>query len=103
MEKPVTTRLPEEFIAKINDISKKEHIDMSTTIRKLLSEAIKEWKIKYALEQYSQGKFSLGQACEFAEASVWDFPELLKKNKVSINYDEEELEEDLKAIKWKKN
>ncbi len=103
MEKPITTRLPKEFIAKIKDISKKEHIDMSTTIRKLLSQAIKEWKIKYALEQYSKGEFSLGQACEFAEASVWDFPELLKKYKVSINYDEEELEEDLKAIKWKKN
>lgn len=99
MEKPVTTRLPEEFILKIGDISRKEHIDMSTAIRKLLAEAIKEWKIKYALEQYSKGEFSLGQACEFAEVSVWDFPELLKKYKVSINYDEEELDEDLKVIR----
>ncbi|MDD5194034.1 MAG: UPF0175 family protein [Candidatus Nanoarchaeia archaeon] len=102
MDKPITTRLPKESLIKIKEISEKEHVDISTAIRKLLAEAIKEWKIKYALERYSEGDFSLGQAAEFAEVSVWDFPELLKKYKVNINYDKEELEEDLKAIKWEK-
>jgi predicted HTH domain antitoxin len=102
MDKPITTRLPEDFIAKLKEISEKENIDMSTAIRKLLAGALKEWKIRYALEQYSKGEFSFGQAAEFAEVSVWDFPELLKKYKVTINYDVEELEEDLKTIGWKK-
>jgi len=102
MDKPITTRLPEEFVKRIKEISEKENIDMSTAIRKLLAGAIKEWKIEYALEQYSKGEFSFGQAAEFAEVSVWDFPELLKKYKVTINYDVEEFEEDLKTIGWKK-
>ena len=102
MDKPVTTRLPQDFVFKIKEISEKENIDMSTAIRKLLTLAIKEWKIRYALEQYSKEEFSFGQASEFAEVSVWDFPRLLKKYKVNINYDKEELKEDLKTIGWQK-
>jgi|SRR3989338_8858424 len=102
MDKPITTRLPEDFVSKIKEISEKENIDMSTAIRKLLAQAIKEWKIEYALEQYSKEKFSFGQAAEFAEVSVWDFPVLLKQHKIPLNYDLEELEKDLKTIGWKK-
>ena len=102
MDKPITTRLSEDFLTKIRDISEKEHIDMSTAIRKLLAGAIKEWKIKHALEEYAKGNFSFGQASEFADVSVWDFPGILKKHHVNINYDEEELKEDLKTIGWKK-
>jgi len=102
MDRPITTRLPEDFLERLKEIASKENIDVSTTIRKLLSLAMKEWKIKYALEQYAKGDFSFGQAAEFAEVSVWDFPGLLKQNKILINYDEEELEEDLKTLGWKK-
>ncbi|MDP2925142.1 MAG: UPF0175 family protein [Nanoarchaeota archaeon] len=102
MDKPITTRLPEDFVSKIKEISEKENIDMSTAIRRLLAGAIKKWKIEYALSQYSKGEFSFGQAVDFAEVSVWDFPELLKKYKIPINYDLEELGEDLKSIGWKK-
>ena len=102
MDKPITTRLPEDFVSKIKEISEKENIDISTAIRKLLAGAIKEWKIEYALSQYSKGEFSFGQAADFAEVSVWDFPSLLKNHKVPINYDLEELEEDLKTIGWEK-
>ena len=47
----------------------------------------------------TKGEFSFGQAANFAEVNIWDLPELLKQNKIPINYDEEELEEDLKTIK----
>jgi len=102
MDRPVTTRLPEDFILGLNEIAEKENIDFSTAVRKLLANALREWRIKFALEKYSEGEFSFGQAAEFANISVWDFPELLKQYKVPINYDVEELEEDLKTIGWKK-
>ena len=63
---------------------------------------MKEWKIKYALEQYKEGNFSFGQVARFAEVSAWDVPLLFKKYKVYINYDKEELERDLRNIGWKK-
>lgn len=102
MDKPVTTRLPEDFLSNLKDAAAKENVDVSTLIRKLLAKAMKEWKIQYALEQYKEGEFSFGQLAEFAEVSVWDIPELLKKHKMQVNYDKEELEKDLKFIrKWK--
>lgn len=102
MDKPITTRLPKEFVKKLKEISEKEHIDMSTAIRKLLFEAIKEWRIKYALEQYKEGNFSFGQLARFAEISVWDVPKLLMKHKIPLNYDVEEFRKDIETIKkWK--
>lgn len=102
MDRPITTRLPEDFISRIKEIAEKENLDSSSVVRRLLAGAIKEWRIKHSLEKYAKGEFSFGQAAKFAEVSVWDFPDLLKKNKTYINYDEEELERDLKFIKkWK--
>ena len=102
MNKTITTRLPKEFVLWLKKIAKIEKDDTSGVIRKLLYKAIIEWKKDYALEQYKKGEFSFGQASKFAEVSVWEFPSLLKEKKVLLNYDEEELEADLKAIKWEK-
>ena len=103
MDNPITTRLPEEFITGIKKIAEKENLDFSTVMRRLLAKAITEWKIEYALENYSNWKFSFGQAVKFAEISPWDFPSLLRQKKIPINYDEEELEADLETLKWKKS
>ncbi len=98
MGKILTTRLPEKFVKNLKKISEVEEVDTSTTVRKLLSSAIAEWKKNYAVEQYKKGEFSFGQLAEFAEISVWDVPELLKQKKVPLNYDEEELAKDIKLI-----
>lgn len=102
MAQTVTTRLPDDFVAALKEIAEKEHVDKSATIRRLLAKAIAEWKKEYALEQYGMGKFSFGQAAKFAKLNVWDFFDLLKERKVMSRYDMEELDTDLKAIKWKK-
>ncbi|MBS3080131.1 UPF0175 family protein [Candidatus Pacearchaeota archaeon] len=102
MDKPITTRLPEDFVLQLKEISEKEHLDMSAVIRRLLAKSIKEWKIKYALEKYKEGEFSFGEIAEFANVSVWDVPKLLKEHKIPLNYDIEEFHKDLEAIKkWK--
>lgn len=101
MDKAITTRLPDEYISALKKIAEKENLDTSTVIRRLLVKAMAEWKIEFALERYALGEFSFGQAAKFAEVSPWDFPNLLKQKKIPINYDEEELDADLKTIKWK--
>ena len=102
MAKTITTRLPDEYVIGIGKIAKIEKLDTSGAIRKLLAKAIEEWKKDYAVEMYKKGDFSFGQAAKFAEVSVWDFPALLKEKEVPLNMDLEELESDLKTIKWKK-
>ena len=102
MTKTITTRLPDEFVKNLKQIAEKENLDTSSVIRRLLAKAIEEWRKDYAVEQYKKKEFSFGQLAKFAGISVWDVPALLKEKKVNLNYDEEELEADLKAIKWKK-
>src|SRR3989338_6822591 len=102
MAKTITTRLPDEYVNGLGKIAKIEKIDTSGVIRKLLAKAIEEWKKDYAIEMFKKGEFSFGQAAKFAEISVWDFPNLLKEKKIPLNFDLEELESDLKSIKWKK-
>ncbi len=60
--------------------------------------SLDEWRKSYAVEQYKKGEFSFGQLARFAGISVWDVPALLQEKKVHLNYDEEELEVDLKNI-----
>lgn len=102
MAKLITTRIPDEFVLELKKISEKENLDTSAVIRRLLAKAIKEWRLQYALDRYSEGEFSFGQTAEFAEVSLWDLPLLLKKHNMPMNYDLEELGEDLKTIGWKK-
>tara|TARA_Y100000310_G_scaffold164768_1_gene164534 strand:- start:1866 stop:2165 length:300 start_codon:yes stop_codon:yes gene_type:complete len=99
MPKTITTRLPDKFVSGIKLIASKENLDVSAVIRKLLANAIPNWKKNYAVEKYKNGDFSLEQASKFSEVSVWDFFDILKQKKVTINYDIEELEADLKSIR----
>ena len=101
MAKTITTRLPDEYVSRINKIADIEKLDTSGVIRKLLARAMEEWRKDYAIEKYKKEEFSFSEAAKFAGISVWDFPSLLKQRKVPINMNEEELEFDLKTIKWK--
>ena len=102
MTKPITTRLPDDFVKNLKQIADKEELDTSAVIRRLLAKAINEWKKDYAIEQYKKGEFSFGQLASFAGISVWDVPALLKEKGAYLNYDKEELERELKNIGWKK-
>ncbi len=55
-------------------------------------------KQELALRLYEKGLVSFGQARRISGLSKWEFLELLRKEKIPISYDEEELEEDLRVI-----
>ena len=54
-------------------------------------------KVELALRLYEKGILSFGQARRLAGLSKWEFIELLAEEGSGINYDEEELENDLKV------
>ena len=56
----------------------------------------REYRVKYAFKLYKEGKVSLWKAAELAQKSLWDMIELMRRYKVSLNYDVDELREDLK-------
>ncbi|MBS3171034.1 UPF0175 family protein [Candidatus Woesearchaeota archaeon] len=101
MESVITTRFPKDMDKDLSIVAKTEDLDKSTTIRRLLAEALIQWKKDYAIKMYKEGKFSTGQAAKFANVSIWEFFDLLKERKIPLNYDMEELERDLRSMKWK--
>jgi predicted HTH domain antitoxin len=99
MDRPITTRIPEEFLARIKELAERENLDTSAVIRRLLARALEEEKFKMTLEKLSLHKISIGQAAKILNVSIWEMLELAKENNIDwTEYDDEELEYDLKAL-----
>lgn len=96
----ITTRLTGNLNSDLATVAKTEQLDKSTVIRRLLSTAISEWKKEHAIRMYANGRYSTEQAAEFAGISLWSFFDLLKEKKMSISYDADELEREIRNIKW---
>ena len=65
---------------------------MRITVKKFI-------KIKIALMLFKNNKFSIEQASQFSNLSLYGFMEECKKNKISIiNYDEDELANEMELM-----
>ncbi len=58
-----------------------------------------ELRLLVALELYREGRISLGKAAEIAGLSLREFLYELRSRNIPLNYDLEELEQDLKTIR----
>ncbi len=95
--KTTSVRLPEEIIEEIERISKEEGVDKGTLLRKLVTESLKEYKIKKALELYREGKISLWKAAEIAGITYREALEELRMRNIPFRYDVEDLRAD---VEW---
>lgn len=55
--------------------------------------------ISIAIELYREGKVSMGKAAEIAGISKIEMMGVLRERKVPLQYSEDDLEEDLKALR----
>ena len=94
----IATRLPKAEINEIESFAKGEDLDKSTFVKKLIHQALQEYKIQYAFKLYQERKISLGKAAEVAGLNIWDFIDSLKRHRISLNYSEENLKNDLKTL-----
>ncbi len=58
----------------------------------------RELRLLAALELYREGRVSLGKAAEIAGLSIREFLYELRSRNIPLNYDVEELEEDMKTV-----
>jgi len=94
----VGTRLPKSLVKELKLIEEAEHTDRSTTVRNLLTNAIRQWNLNYYAQQYAQGRLSMAAAAEQARITLWEFQNYLRQQKVAAQYDHEDLQRDLKII-----
>lgn len=93
----ITTRVPEDLAKEVERIAEAEALDKSTTIKRLLIQAVRAWKMDYALRLYQEGRVSMGKAAEITGVSLWEFIDIMVKRKIPLQTSRENLEEDLKA------
>jgi predicted HTH domain antitoxin len=91
-------RLPKDLVRDLERIERIEPSDRCTTVRKLLSHAIAQWKLDYYATQYGQVKLSVARAAREAGVSIWEMQSYVRDHKIAAQYDHEEFEHDLKTI-----
>ncbi len=72
--------------------------DLARILRISEKELPKTVRIYLAIELYREGVISLGKAAEIAGVSKWEMMEILASKGVSIQYDEEDLREDVETL-----
>ncbi len=97
-EQLIASRVPPDLVADLQRIEEVEHLDRSTAVRRLLYNAIREWKLEYATKLYAENRVTLARAAGEAGVSVREMMEYLRQKKVAIQYDLEDFEQDLKGI-----
>lgn len=98
----VGARLPRELVKELEHIERVEHADRSTTLRKLLTSAVEDWKLSYYARQYGERKLTLASAARNAGMSVWAFQDYTRTHRIPAQYDTQDLEHDLATIKRRK-
>ncbi len=99
MGSTITTRVPDDIEKKIENISRIEHLDKSTVVRRLLSSAVQEWLIDHALGQYKDGKITIGRAARIAGVPLREMIAIAAKKGVPFQYSLDDLREDFYAAK----
>lgn len=92
----LSTRIPEDLEEEFEEFRKEEKLDKSVALRKLMSEGLEEWKRHRALKLLNEGRVTFSRAAEIADMNVWDFAELVRKEKITWVKDER-VKEDIRV------
>ena len=97
-EQMVGTRLPNTLVRALETIEEAEQSDRSSTVRKLLHKAIKDWKLEHYGRLYGDGKLTLARTARESEVSLWEMMDYVKSRKIPAQYDLEDFQRDLKKV-----
>jgi predicted HTH domain antitoxin len=94
-EQIVGTRLPQSLINDLEKIEEVDQCDRSTTLRKLLSGAVREWKLDYYAKEYARGRITMARSAEEAGVPLWEMLDYARQQKVPAQYSLEDLKHDM--------
>ena len=93
--KVVTARIEDEYFEDLKMIEQEEHTEKAEVMRKLLAKAIKDWKIRKALDLLREHKATIRKAAKLAGVSYSEMLDLASKANTDIGYSLKNLREDL--------
>ncbi len=86
-------RIPEPLLKTVRELARRERLDESTAIRKLIAMGATE----YAVQLYREGKVTLREAATMADTTVREMIEILLEHGVKGNVT---LDQQRKAIEF---
>ncbi len=92
-------RLDKKMVEELNQIADEEHADRTTVIRRLIANAIENYKRDKALRKYEQGKISISKAAEDTGLTVGEIEEYMIRKGYRSKYSTEDLERELELLK----
>ena len=95
----ITARVPEGLLKDLRRIEGEERTERAEVIRRLLAEAIGEWKLRKALEMIRERKASLRAAAKFAGIRYLELLDRVEKEAIPLDYALSDLRADLEALK----
>jgi predicted HTH domain antitoxin len=98
MSEAIGIRLDEDFLKKIEELSKEEVSDRSTTIRKLIYAGYNNLIKKKVAEEYKKGNISMSEAAKKAQITIWEMEQYLIENGYKSSYSIEDLKSELKLL-----
>jgi predicted HTH domain antitoxin len=91
----VSTRLPPEELASVDELAARVGLDRSGMTKTLLRRGLSELRLDTAAKAYAEGQVTLSRAAEMAGVSLWDFLNRMEQRGLVLHYDVAELAEDL--------
>lgn len=97
----VTARFPRDMLREVERLAKKEKVDRSELIRRLLDFALQQKRIEEAVRAYQGGKVTLWKAAEMAGISLREMMELTRTKKIIVPYTLDDLKRDIRYVRRK--
>ena len=94
----ISARLHSDLVSRIEDIAREEKVDKTTILDRALEQYIREWRTRKAVESYRNGSVTTSKAAEIAGLSIWEMINVFSEQKITSQYTEQDLEDDLKAF-----
>jgi predicted HTH domain antitoxin len=94
----VTTRIDENRLKEIDQLSSGKHMDRATMLRNLIEEGLKKEKRENVVKLYRSKKVSSGKARELLNVDFEEWICIMKEENLYFDYEKDDLKEDLKGI-----
>lgn len=95
----ISARVPDDESEELETVAELLEEDRSTTIRKALSEGLRELRVRKAVERYQSGGVSVNQAARIAGVSLGEWLEIARERNLTTQLTPEDLQRDVDAAR----
>jgi predicted HTH domain antitoxin len=94
--KVITVRIADEDAKALAEIERVDKVDRASAVRKILSEGVRRWKLRHALELLAERKVTMRTAARMAGVTYGEMYDLAAREGVTVGYTLEHLQADLR-------